>query len=218
MAREVLIEGLKSLDIEPDIYKITLFETYLRELLRWNKTYNLTAITDERDIINKHFLDSLLYLKFIMALKGLKNDNLCDVGTGAGFPGVPFAIIREDIQVSLVESSRKKCSFLYQIRQLLGLKNIEIINKPVEELSNRTFDLVVTRALFNIQEMVKKCNRLLSPQGLMILSKGEKGYEELKKIPNGYSVNTLQISIPNTNMARLLISICRSKSAIELRT
>ncbi|HIJ60183.1 MAG TPA: 16S rRNA (guanine(527)-N(7))-methyltransferase RsmG, partial [Nitrospirae bacterium] len=74
LAREVLIEGLKSLDIEPDIYKITLFETYLRELLRWNKTYNLTAITDERDIINKHFLDSLLYLKFIMALKGLKND------------------------------------------------------------------------------------------------------------------------------------------------
>lgn len=208
MAREVLIKGLKALNIDSKETIVNAFEIYFKELYKWNKTYNLTTITEDIEVINKHFLDSLLYLNLIT----LSNCTLCDVGTGAGFPGMPIAIIRDDIKVTLVDSSRKKCAFLYHLRHTLGLSNIEIINKPIEQLSHLKFDYVVIRALFRIKEIIKKCSRFLDNQGVIIVSKGEKGYEEVNEIQDDYTHKIIETYIPHTNIKRLLIAITKKSS------
>ncbi|MCX8070015.1 MAG: 16S rRNA (guanine(527)-N(7))-methyltransferase RsmG, partial [Thermodesulfovibrionales bacterium] len=199
MAREVLINGLRAINIEPEQQVINAFETYLDELIRWNKTYNLTAITEKTDIVNKHFLDSLLYLKFI----SLSNCTICDLGSGAGFPGLPIAIVRKDANVTLVDSSRKKCSFLYHIRQVLRLNNVEVINKPIEQIGDLKFDYILSRAVFSsILELLSKCSRFLNSGGVIIVSKGEKG--QIKALPDNYTYKIADVVIPNTNMKRLI--------------
>ena len=121
--RQILSAGLRELGIEPTEQILGHFDIYLRELKKWNKVYNLTAITDDREIIVKHFLDSLLYLKAIPD----GQVTLCDVGSGGGFPGIPIAIVRRDLLITLLEPSRKKIAFLRQMRRLLSLENVEIL-------------------------------------------------------------------------------------------
>ncbi len=196
---------MKHLGISPAEPQLKAFDIYCEELLRWNRTYNLTAITNERDIINKHFLDSLLYLLAIPRTRC----SLCDVGSGAGFPGVPIAIIRPDILVTPVESSRKRAAFLYYLRQKLALNNLEIVNKRIEDMQDRTFDVITTRALFSPEELIRKTCRLLSPKGVLILSQGQ-GYKEGRDNNLGqFSRDIIETYIPNTNIKRILIIIQR---------
>ncbi len=202
MQRESLIAGLKVLDIEPSEEVISAFEVYLNELLRWNKAYNLTAITDECDIINKHFLDSLL----IVTLLPERAFRLCDVGSGAGFPGMPIAIVRRDIKVTLIEPSRKKAQFLNHMRYKLALRNVEVIQGRVEEVKGVCFDVVTTRALFKPKELAEKTSRLLGPQGYFVLNLGQGAFNEfLKGEGLLYRHNATETCIPNTEIKRTLV-------------
>lgn len=151
--------------------QIDQFMTYLRQLKSWNKTINLTSIIDDEEIIVKHFLDSLVGLKVEEVMQG---STILDVGTGAGFPGVPLAIARQDLKIALVEPAIKRVSFLRSIVGLLRLENVEIFSGNFEsfikseDARNRKFDYVVTRAL-RPEILLRYASNILSPGGKCML-------------------------------------------------
>ena len=189
--------------MEPRVETVAAFDLYRQELKKWNKVHNITSITDDKEIVVKHFLDSLLYLKAIPAGKL----TLCDVGSGGGFPGLPIAIVRADIEVTLLEPSRKKMAFLRQIRRLLSLKNVEIIDARAEEVTDRQFDVVVTRALFTVSDMIIKAGHLVTKGGFLVLNKGPKFDEEVRKIPPSVPAEVMSVSLEKAHLTRNLITI-----------
>jgi 16S rRNA (guanine527-N7)-methyltransferase len=161
--------------------------TYLSELKKWNRTYNLTGLKTEEDIIIKHFLDSALYLKVISPGR----ITIADIGSGAGFPGIPIKIIRPEIEMNLIEPSLKKSAFLDHIIRTLKLEAIRVIEKRVEEIKipqdSMPVDVAVSRALFSVKDFMKKASRIVKEGGRLVLSKGPRVTEELKKIKNAES-------------------------------
>src|SRR5208282_5320201 len=139
------------LDVSVQADTVDRFLSYLFELKKWNRAYNLTALKSDRDIIAKHFFDSLLFLKVFPEDSG----NVCDVGSGAGFPGIPIAIVRPDISITLIEPSRKKCAFLRNIKKVINLNNVAVLEARVEDMKDSDFfNIAVTRALFSINEFI----------------------------------------------------------------
>lgn len=160
------------------------FSLYLESLRKWSRTYNLTAIKDDRGIVVKHFIDSLTYVK------ALPDDaiTLADIGTGAGFPGVPIKIVRPDLAVYLIEPSRKKVSFLRNLIKELSMRDISVLRCRVEEYpcdqvdAPEQFDVVATRALYKIDDFVKKVSQLCKSDGIMVISKGPSAEQEIKNV------------------------------------
>lgn len=200
---KILSQALTSINIEPEDRLIDSFFIYLNELIKWNKAYNLTSIIDPVEIIYKHFIDSLLYDSFLTD----KEINLCDVGTGAGFPGIPLKMLRYNLNLTLIEPSRKRCAFLHNIKTKLKLTDIEIIHDRVENIRGRVFDVIVSRALFKIPELIEKSEHILKNNGYFVISKGTKGTEELNLIDKNYIYKTKKIEI--VGMSRLLIKVQR---------
>jgi len=201
--REILTDGLLELGMEPRVETVAAFDLYRQELKKWNKVHNITSITDDNEIVIKHFLDSLLYLKAIPAGKL----TLCDVGSGGGFPGLPIAIIRQDIEATLLEPSRKRVAFLRRMRRLLSLKNLEIIDARAEEVTDRQFDVVVTRALFTVSDMIKKAGHLVRKGGILVLNKGPKFEEEVRKLPLSVSAEVMSVTLEKAQLTRNLITV-----------
>ena len=201
--REILTDGLLELGMEPRVETVAAFDLYRQELKKWNKVHNITSITDDKEIVVKHFLDSLLYLKAIPAGKL----TLCDVGSGGGFPGLPIAIIRQDIEATLLEPSRKRVAFLRRMRRLLSLKNLEIIDARAEEVTDRLFDVVVTRALFTVSDMIKKAGHLVRKGGILVLNKGPKFEEEVRKLPLSVSAEVMSVTLEKAQLTRNLITV-----------
>ena len=145
-------ELLSEINIEINENKIDMFYLYMQELLEWNKKINLTAIEDENEIILKHFIDSLTVQKYI------KNaQNIIDIGTGAGFPGIPLAIVNEKSNIVLLDSLNKRINFLNNVIQKLELSNVKAIHGRAEDLAKivqhrEKYDIVISRAVapFNI--------------------------------------------------------------------
>jgi 16S rRNA (guanine527-N7)-methyltransferase len=168
--------------------QIKLFEIYLQELKRWNRVHKLTSIEDREKIIIRHFVDSLT-LSLCFQQKGIYviGKSVCDVGSGAGFPGVPLKIYYKDgIKLTLVESTAKKCAFLEYIRVRLSL-DYTVVCKRAEQMLENSFDIVVSRALGKLEEVVPMLWRL-SRQFIFIM----KG----KELPKGYDyckINTHDI-------------------------
>lgn len=156
------------------------FEKYLSLLLKWNKTYNLTAITDPGEIKIKHFEDSLAPLPFLP-----RPCRLLDVGTGAGFPGIPLKIKRSDLEVVLLDSQRKKISFCEAVIRELGLKGIKTIQGRAEEKKIQQklglFDVVISRATFSIAVFLKTAGPYLQKEGVAIAMKSKNWKEEWKE-------------------------------------
>lgn len=204
---ELLKRGITELGLIYTEEQIDAFMTYLAELKRWNKVYNLTGLQKDEDIIIKHFLDSLLYLKAIPE----GEIKIADVGSGAGFPGIPIKIIRHDIEMFLIEPSRKKCAFLNHIIRQLKLKGIGIVEKRIEETKTGyelpfLVDIAVTRALFSINDFIKKTSHIVRKDGILILNKGPKVDEEIKKLKKiEYSV--LSLRLPLSDIKRNIIVV-----------
>ncbi|HHW21167.1 16S rRNA (guanine(527)-N(7))-methyltransferase RsmG [Thermodesulfovibrio thiophilus] len=178
------------------------FIIYLNELKKWNKTYNLTSIEDDVAIIIKHFLDSLLYLCFIPE----KQLSIADVGSGAGFPGVPIAIFRPDLKITLIEPSWKKSAFLKNIKNKLELKHVDIIQENAEVIREK-FDIVVSRALWSIKDFVEKCSHLIKINGYFLISKSLKINEEMKKLPAYFETETNEFVLPVFNAKRFIVKL-----------
>jgi len=200
----ILKRGLAELSLAYSHVQVKAFMTYLSELKKWNKAYNLTALKTDEDIIVKHFLDSLLYLKAIPE----GEVSVMDVGSGAGFPGIPIKIVRPEITMYLVEPSRKKDSFLNHIIGVLGLQQIEVVEKRIEEIKSLMVDVAVTRALFDIKDFSRKAFPLLKEGGRLILSKGPKVNEELKAAKR-MDYELLTLILPLSKIKRFIVVITK---------
>jgi 16S rRNA (guanine527-N7)-methyltransferase len=202
---ELLKKGITELGFTCSEEQIQAFMTFLRELKKWNRTYNLTAITSDNDIIMKHFLDSLLFLNVFPS----HVHKVADAGTGAGFPGVPIKLIRPDIDCILIESSRKKTAFLKHLVRVLGLSGVSILQKRIEDLGEdfeKGFDVVVSRATFRVKDFLKKACPYVKDDGILVLSKGRKVSEEIKGLEKK-DIERRSIALPLSNIQRNFIII-----------
>lgn len=203
--KQLLINGLSELKIEPKDEVIEKFIIFLHELKKWNRVYNLTAITKDDDIIIKHFLDSLLFLRFIPT--GCWD--VCDIGSGAGFPGFPLAFVRHELNITLLEPSNKKAAFLRHIKRKLSLNNIEIFESRVEDIKGVFFDIAVTRALFRISELFIKAGHIIKENGFFIINKGPALKEEIKEMPADIKIEIDSVALPLTSIKRNVVKIIR---------
>lgn len=204
---ELFKKGLKELALTASDYKINAFMTYLSELKKWNKAYNLTALKKNEDIVIKHFLDSLLYLRAVP----YREIKIADIGSGAGFPGIPIKIIRPEIEMYLIEPSKKKCAFLRHILKQLNLRNTWVIEKRIEEVRiNQELpspvDIAVSRALFDINEFVKKTTAIVKAGGILVLNKGPKVKEELKTLKD-IRYELLTVNLPTSQIMRYIVVV-----------
>jgi len=210
----LLKDGLIELGLTPSEEQISSFMTYLSELKKWNRAYNLTGLKKDEDIIIKHFFDSLLYLKVLpVGIDSYRDGEIkvADIGTGAGFPGIPLKIIQPEIDMYLIEPSRKKSAFLRHITRRLGLKRIEVIEKSIQEIKvNKELpylvDAAVTRALFSIKDFTKKASPIVKKGGTLILNKGPKVDGELKMLQNG-KYEVLPVNLPFSDIKRYIVTV-----------
>jgi len=172
---KLLSNGIKEIGVRCTSQQVLAFITYLGELKKWSRAYNLTGLKTDRDIIIRNFLDSVLFCKVIPG----DLHSLADIGSGAGFPGIPIKIMLPDLKVVLIEPTRKKALFLKHVCHSLELRDIEVIDKRIEDISGITVDALVTRALFSVSDFVKKAGHILNSNGIYILSKGPKLEEEM---------------------------------------
>jgi 16S rRNA (guanine527-N7)-methyltransferase len=173
---------------------------------RWNKTYNLTAIRDPLDVIRFHLLDSLAINQF------LEGSNFIDVGTGAGLPGIPLAIINPHRKFTLLDSNGKKTRFLFQAKLDLDLANIDEINDRAERFfPEQKYDCVLTRAFASLGEMIKNCHHLLTLDGYFLAMKGRIDESELSEVTKDYKVShSSPINVPGVDGCRHILKIIKS--------
>jgi 16S rRNA (guanine527-N7)-methyltransferase len=170
--RKLLSTGADELEVSLAGGQVDACLGYLAELKKWNRKINLTAIRDDREIVIKHFLDSFSYLKGFEAGPGL---SLVDIGSGAGFPGLPLKIARPDLSVTLVESVKKKASFLRHIVRTLRLEGVEVMDRRTDELPGEAlagFDIATARAFADMGSALREGSRLLKRGGTLVLSRG----------------------------------------------
>lgn len=195
---EIINKGLEELGYKPGEALAGKFITYLEELKRWNRAYNLTSLKTDEDIIIRHFLDSALYLKVLEAVSILSKKPpvaVADVGSGAGFPGIPIKLLKPALKFYLIEPSRKKSAFLRHIIKTLGLSGIEVLEKRVEDVRGMEVDVALTRALFKTADFIKKAGHIVKKDGFFVLSKGPAVKEELKDIGVRYELITLDLPL-----------------------
>lgn len=168
MLAEQLERGLEELGLHLPSSRQQLLLSYLALLKRWNKTYNLTAVRDEHDMLTRHVLDSLTIAPHI------NDERLIDVGTGAGLPGIPLAIAQPERQFSLLDSNGKKTRFLVQAKAELQLANINVYHTRVEQFAPETgYDTVLSRAFASLNDMIRSCHHILRPGGTFLAMKGQ---------------------------------------------
>ena len=180
--QKILSEASSALGVRLGEREFALFQEYYSELLFWNSKINLISVKSELDIPIKHFVDSLMPLQFIEK----KTGSLLDIGTGAGFPGIPLKIVADTLEISLLDSSRKKASFLKNIVRKLRLEHTTVINKRVEllmtdETYRGAFDVVISRASFRLPQFLEIGAFFIPPGGILIAMKGVNINKELEE-------------------------------------
>lgn len=180
---------------------------YLALLTRWNGTYNLTAIRDERQMVTRHLLDSLAVAPY------LAGKRFIDVGTGAGLPGVPLAVAHPGLEFHLLDSSAKRTRFLFQVKTALRLDNIVIHQARVETFREAgSFDAVLSRAFASLRDMTAGCRHLLAADGRFLAMKGTRPTRELEEIRQAYGgIAVHPLHIPGLAEERHLVEIPLSR-------
>ncbi len=183
MTKEKFIEELEKLNIILTEEQIEKLNKFYELLIEWNKKINLTRIEDEEEVYLKHFYDSLTIVKVVDLSK---INTLCDVGTGAGFPGIVLKIVFPNLKVTLIDSLQKRVNYLNTIIKDLNLSDIEAIHARGEDYKGK-FDLVTSRAVANIEKLVKYTMHLVSPTGIFVAMKGDIDNELTEEIKNKLS-------------------------------
>lgn len=206
--------SLLSGKVELNEKTVERFKKYASLLKEWNEKMNLTAITDEPEIVEKHFYDCLLPTDHDL----LDDKLICDLGTGAGFPGMVWAIAYPKCVVTLVDATGKKCMFLNEVIKELSLTNAFVVNSRGEDLNMREhFDIVTARAVAPLNILLEVCVPLIKEKGLMIAMKGAKGKEELadakKAVQKLYLkvININEQALPNDEGVRYNIILKKEK-------
>lgn len=197
--------------------QVEMFNKYMELLLEWNEKINLTAITEKNDIVLKHFIDSLTILKYIK-----DEDKIIDIGTGAGFPGIPVKIANPTVKVTLMDSLNKRVLFLDDVIDKLNLKDIEAIHSRAEDLAKEkkyreSYDVVTSRAVANLSTLLEYMLPFAKVGGICICMKGPNVEEELKNAKNAVSILGGKIEkidnfvLPNSDIERNIIIIKKIK-------
>lgn len=213
MNKEKFIEELLKLNIQINDIQLEKLEKYYEILERENKLYNLTAITEKESVFLKHFYDSLTIVKII----DLNDESLCDLGTGAGFPGMVLKIMFPNLKITLIDATLKKCNFLEKVIKELNLENIKVINARVEEyakIEREKYDIVTARAVAPLKHLLEYGIPLLKVNGTFIAMKGNindelngiENYENKLKIKQNKRID-FQLPIESSN--RTLISFIK---------
>lgn len=192
--------------------QISKFITYKELLKEWNQKINLTAITEDNEIVLKHFVDSLTVLKYIH-----QNANIIDVGTGAGFPGIPTKIARKDVSVTLLDSLNKRINFLNDVIEKTNLENIKKVHGRAEDFGQNKeyrerYDIAVARAVANLSTLTELCLPFVKVGGSFIAMKGNstEEFEEAKKAIEtlGGKIEKIdRFNLPGTDIERNIVVI-----------
>ena len=194
-----LTTGLAALGLDPEC--ATTLLAYLTILLRWNHTYNLTAIRDPNAMVQRHLLDALSIHPHIKAQR------LADLGSGAGVPGIPLAIAFPAVQVDLIESNGKKVRFLREVVYRLHLANVQVIHSRIEAVdAPQRYDCLIARALSTLAELVSLSAGLLRQSGQLFAMKGVYPAKEIAALPSFWSVAAVhRLTVPGLNEQRHLV-------------
>ena len=208
MNKELFIEELSKLNIQLKEKQIQQLDKYYELLIEWNEKINLTRITEYEDVYLKHFYDSLTIAK-VVNLSTKKT--LCDVGTGAGFPGVVLKIVYPNLKITLVDSLQKRVNYLNEIVNELGLEDIHAIHSRGEDFKE-TFDVVTARAVANIEKLVTYTMHLVNKDGIFVAMKGniddELTAQVEKKLSKKYKIEQIEkflLPIENSNRSLIVI-------------
>ena len=217
--REQLKEQMVKIGISLSDKQVDQFLLYYDMLVKTNRVMNLTAITEWEEVLTKHFVDSLAVAGYVEFKKGQK---LIDVGTGAGFPGIPLKIVFPDLNVTLMDSLNKRIGFLQDVIQSLGLAGIEAIHSRAEELGRNkkyreAFDVCVSRAVANLSVLSEYCTPFLKRGGTFVSYKAGNCDEECSQAKNAIMllgcelIRTEKIVLPETDIQRTFLFIQRTK-------
>ena len=212
---QILSEGCRQLGISLTEEQTEQFMLYYEKLIEVNQVMNLTAITEFEDVMRKHFLDSLTLVKAV-DIKNVKR--VLDLGTGAGFPGIPLKIAFADTEFVLLDSLNKRVKFVYDIIELCRLKKIQAVHGRAEELAGKkeyreSFDLCVSRAVANLSSLSEYCLPYVEKGGLFVSYKSGNIQEELEaagyaiQILGGRIKDTVKFKLPGSDMDRSLVVI-----------
>ena len=210
MSLDVLTSGAAQLGIPLSESQSTQLLRLLDELDDWNQRMNLTAIRERGAQITKHLLDSLAVHSH------LHGTTVADIGTGAGFPGLPLAVALPQLQFTLVDSTAKKLKFVDHAAQTLGLHNVQTVHTRAESFRPKErFDVVVSRAVGPVETFVKWSGHLCVGGGRLLAMKGRYPTDELNSLPNGWKLAAVhRLDVPGLDEERHLVEICRSHDRI----
>ena len=194
--------GIDAMGITVDAKARESMQAHLALVEKWNRVHNLTSVREAEQMVTLHLLDSLSLLPHLGDAK-----RVADIGTGAGFPGVPLALARRDVQVALVESSHKKCAFLEQVKAELGIANMDVVCERVEQWKPaQRFEAVLSRAFADLADFVAQAAHLLAPGGRMLAMKGVHPYEEIARLPASHRVSgVVELRVPGLDAKRHLV-------------
>jgi 16S rRNA (guanine527-N7)-methyltransferase len=180
------------------------FARHLELIAKWNRVHNLTAVRETDQMVVLHLLDSLSVLPHLAQAK-----RVLDVGTGPGLPGVPVAIARPDLAVTLLDASHKKCTFLRQVKTELALDNVDIVCERVEGWKpEQRFDAVISRAFSELADFVAQAQHLVAPGGVMLAMKGVYPFDEIARVPATHRVaKVLELKVPTLDAKRHLVFV-----------
>jgi 16S rRNA (guanine527-N7)-methyltransferase len=205
-----LITGAAQLGIELSERQASQLIRLLDELDDWNQRMNLTAIRERGAQITKHLLDSLSIQPF------LQGERVLDVGTGAGFPGLPLAVVNPELRFTLLDSTAKKLKFIEHVAGLLELPNVQTVHTRAENFRPpERFDIVVSRAVGPVEQFVKWTGHLCVGGGRLLAMKGRDPAAELAKLPSGWKLAAIhRLNVPALDEERHLVEICRSHDRV----
>ncbi len=201
----LLATALRENHLSVSAHQQQLLSDYLNLMTQWNRVFNLTTITAPRDMVYLHVMDSLIIKPY------LKGTHCLDVGSGAGLPGIPLAIVDPTKHWMLLDKNSKKTRFLTQAVATLALKNVNVVHARVNDFHPaRTFDTILSRAVGSIAELITMTEHLLAANGIMLAMKGKYPQTELSEIPSRFlSQNVIQLSIKGMNVERHVVVLAK---------
>jgi len=211
--KELLKEKTSKINIVLSDDKIEKFETYMNLLQEWNEKINLSSIIEDEEIIDKHFIDSLMIQRYI---KG--DESIIDIGTGAGFPGIPIRIVNDDIKLTLLDSLNKRIKFLECVCEEIKLNNVEFIHGRTEEIAHlekyrEKYDIATARAVARLNVLLEYCLPYVKVNGIFICMKSSDIDDELEEAKNALKIlggkieKVDEFTLPDTDIKRKIIII-----------
>nr|WP_136250706.1 16S rRNA (guanine(527)-N(7))-methyltransferase RsmG [Ningiella ruwaisensis] len=208
---------IRQTQLKVSVEKRSQLVRFVLMMHKWNKAYNLSSVREPQQMLIKHIMDSLVVLPHLH--KGIHSKQIgfeqvrkiADVGTGPGLPGIPLAIMCEDIEFTLIDSLGKRIRFIKQVCFELGIKNVQALHTRVENVQQQDFDLVLSRAFASLEDMLSWCAHLVAHGGEFLALKGHLHQDELAKVPAAFSVaQTYPLLVPSLEGERHLVRIIRA--------